>query len=144
MAELHDKIASPDVKKVIGQVVDGVMTESVYREALELHRPILQKAFTDYFKQYEVDVIIFPTTPLPARPIKDVKDTIELNGQQVPTFLTYIRNVSIAGSAGIPGLTLPAGNSSNGLPIGLELEGPANSDRRLLAIGQLLEKILAS
>ena len=37
MAELHDKIASPDVKKVIGQVVDGVMTESVYREALELH-----------------------------------------------------------------------------------------------------------
>ena len=81
---------------------------------------------------------------MPARPIKDVKDTIELNGQQVPTFLTCIRNVSIAGSAGIPGLTLPAGNSSNGLPIGLELEGPANSDRRLLAIGQLLEKILAS
>ena len=144
MAELHDKIASPDVKKVIGQVVSGVISESVYREAIEVHRPKLQKAFSDYFKQYEVDAIIFPATPLPARPIKEIKDTIEFNGQEVSTFLTYIRNMDPSGNAGIPGLTLPAGNSRNGLPIGLELEGPTNSDRRLLAIGQLLEKILAT
>ena len=41
MAELHDKIASPDVKKVIGQVVDGMISdhESVYREGLELKCP---------------------------------------------------------------------------------------------------------
>ena len=143
MAELHDKIASPDVKKVIGQVVDGVISESVYREALEVHRPKLQKAFSDYFKQYEFDAVIFPTTPLPARPIKEIKDTIELNGQEVSTFLTYIRNMEPSGNAGIPGLTLPVGNSREGLPIGLELEGPTNSDRRLLAIGQLLEKVLA-
>ena len=142
MAELQDKIASPDVKRIFGQVVDGVITESVYREALEVHRPKLQKAFSDYFKQHEVDAIIFPTTPLPARPIKETKDTIELNGQQVPTFLTYIRNVDISGNAGIPGLTLPAGNNKQGLPIGIELEGPTNSDKHLLAIGQLLEKIL--
>ena len=142
MAELQDKIASPDVKRIFGQVVDGVITESVYREALEVHRPKLQKAFSDYFKQHEVDAIIFPTTPLPARPIKETKDTIELNGQQVPTFLTYIRNVDISGNAAIPGLTLPGGTNKQGLPIGIELEGPTNSDKHLLAIGQLLEKIL--
>lgn len=142
--EMHDKIASPDVKKIFGQVIDGTVTESVYRQALEVHRPKLQKAFSDYFKQYEVDAIIFPTTPLPARLIKETKDVIELNGQQVPTFLTYIRNVDISGNAGIPGLTLPAGNSKQGLPIGLEIEGPANSDRHLLGIGQLLEKILST
>lgn len=144
MAELHEKIASPDVKRIFGQVVDGVISESVYREALEVHRPKLQTAINDYFKQHEVDAIIFPTTPLPARPIKETKDTIELNGQQVPTFLTYIRNVDISSNAGIPGLTLPAGCDRQGLPIGIELEGPTNSDRRLLAIGQLLEKILAT
>ena len=144
MEELFNKISSPDVKKIMDQVMDGKITDSVYREALEIHRPKLQKAFSDYFKQYEVDAIIFPTTPLPARPIKEIKDTVELNGQQVPTFLTYIRNVDISGNADIPGLTLPAGNSTNGLPIGLELEGPTGSDRKLLAIGQLLEKLLAS
>ena len=145
MAELHDKIASPDVKKVIGQVVDGVISELVYREALKVHRPKLQKAFSDYFKQYEFDAVIFLTTPLPTRPIKEIKDTIELNGQEVSTFLTYRHNMEPSGNAGIPAwLTLPVGNSGEGLPIGLELEGPTNSDRRLLAIGQLLEKTLAS
>ena len=143
MTELQEKIVSPDVKTIFDRVVGGVITESVYKEALEVHRPKLQKAFSDYFKQHEVDAIIFPTTPLPARPIKETKDTVELNGQQVPTFLTYIRNVDISGNVGIPGLTLPAGKSKQGLPIGVELEGPANSDRHLLAIGQLLEKILS-
>ena len=101
MTESHDKIASADVKKVIGQAVDGVIREPVYRKALEVHGPKLQKALCDYFKQYEVDVIIFPTTPLPARPIKEIKDTIELNGQEVSTFLTYIHNVDPSGIAGI-------------------------------------------
>ena len=85
-----------------------------------MHRPKLQRAFSDYFKTYEGDAIIFPTTPLPARPIKETKDTIELNGEQVPTSMTYIRNVDISGNVGIPGLTLPAGNNKQGLPIGVE------------------------
>lgn len=143
VTELHNKIATPNVKKIIGQAIDGMITEPVYKEALEIHRPKLQKAFSDYFKQYKVDAIIIPTTPLPARPIKENEDTVELNGHQVPTFLTYIRNVDISSNADIPGLTLAAGNNKQGLPIGLELEGPFNSDRRLLAIGQLLERILA-
>jgi mandelamide amidase len=37
-------------------------------------------------------------------------------------------------NAGIPGVTLPIGSSPEGLPIGLALDGPASSDRRLLAI----------
>ena len=81
---------------------------------------------------------------MPARLIKEIKDTIELNGQEVSTFLTYIHDMEPSGNAGIPGLTLPVGNSGEGLPIGLELEGPTNSDRCLLAIGQLLEKTLTS
>ena len=145
MAELRDQIASPGVKKIFEQVVDGVITESVYKEALHVHRPKLQSVYSDYFKQHKVDAIIFPTTPVPARPIKEAtKGTIELNGQEVSAFLTYIRNVDVSAIAGIPGLTLPAGSNKQGLPIGLELEGPANSDRRLLAIGQLLEEILSN
>ena len=145
MAELRDQIASPGVKKIFERVVNGAISESVYKEALQVHRPKLQNVFSDYFKQHEVDAIILPTTPLPARPIKEAtKGTIELNGQEVSAFLTYIRNVDVSSVAGIPGLTLPAGRNKQGLPIGLELEGPANSDRRLLAIGQLLEEILSS
>ena len=66
---------------------------------------------------------------------------MELNGKQVPTFLTYIRNTDPGSNAGIPGLSLPVGLTNAGLPVGLELDGPVNSDRRLLAIGLSPERV---
>jgi mandelamide amidase len=37
---------------------------------------------------------------------------------------------------------LPAGLTRDGLPVGLELAGPAGTDRELLALGRTLEEIL--
>jgi len=37
------------------------------------------------------------------------------------------------------GLSLPAGLTKSNLPVGLELDGPVGSDRRLLAIGMAIE-----
>jgi mandelamide amidase len=42
----------------------------------------------------------------------------------------------------IPGLTVPAGLSKDGMPVGLEIDGPAWTDRRLLAIGLTMESVL--
>ncbi|XP_065914005.1 indoleacetamide hydrolase-like [Dysidea avara] len=142
MEELNDKIESPDVKQTIHQIMTVTPPEQVYREALKVFRPQLQQRFIDYFAKYEVDAIIFPTTPLPARLIEGIDETVEINGVKVPTFPAYNRNMDPSSIAGIPSLTLPAGKSSEGLPIGVDIEGPANSDRRLLAIGLLLESIL--
>jgi mandelamide amidase len=64
-----------------------------------------------------------------------------LNGKKVPTFPTYIRNTDPGSNAGIPGLTVPAGLSKDGMPVGLEIDGPAWTDRRLLAIGLTMESV---
>ena len=77
---------------------------------------------------------MFPTTPLPARPIGQ-DETVELNGEQVPTLFTYIRNTDPGTGAGLPGLDVPAGLTPAGLPIGLELDSPAGSDRALWRSG---------
>jgi mandelamide amidase len=45
--------------------------------------------------------------------------------------------------AGIPGLSLPVGLTSARLPVGIELDGPAGSDDRLLALGQAIEALVA-
>jgi Asp-tRNA(Asn)/Glu-tRNA(Gln) amidotransferase A subunit family amidase len=84
---------------------------------------------------------VFPTTRLPARPIGQ-DATVELNGQLVPTFRVYIHNTHPGGNAGIPGLGIPAGLTSDSLPVGLELDGPAGNDRTLLAIGLAVEEVL--
>jgi mandelamide amidase len=101
----------------------------------------LQALYSNTFESYDLDAIVFPTTPLPAAPIgQDV--TVELNGQQVPTFQTYIRNTDPGTIAGVPGISLPVALTSGGLPVGLEIDGPAGSDRHLLEVALTLERIL--
>ena len=57
------------------------------------------------------------------------------------TFGTFIRNTDPGSNAGIPGLALHAG-MVGALPVGLELDGPLGSDRRLLSIGMAMETLL--
>ena len=42
-------------------------------------------------------------------------------------------------TGGLPGLTVPVAQDSDGLPISLEIDGPAGSDRAVLGIGLALE-----
>ena len=85
--------------------------------------------------------MIFPTTPMPARPIGE-DETVEVNGKRVPTFFTYIRNTDPASNAALPGLSLPVGLTRSGLPVGIELDAPSGHDARLLAIGLAYEASL--
>ena len=139
---LIDRIGSPDVRAFVAEIFDGpAFSDSEYREVMEIYRPRYQAAYAGYFSANRLDAIIFPATPLPARPIGH-DDTVELNGRQVPTFQTFARNTAPASGAGIPGLAIPAGLSEDGLPVGLEIDGPVMSDRRLLAIGLAIEGVL--
>jgi Asp-tRNA(Asn)/Glu-tRNA(Gln) amidotransferase A subunit family amidase len=140
--EIHAAIASPDVKALVGVALSGHVSPADYAAALRRDRPRLQQAYRDYFAQHRVQAILFPTTPLPACPIEGSDETVVLNGARVPTFATFIRNTDPASNAGIPALSLPGGLSSARLPIGIELDGPAENDRRLLAIGAAVEAAL--
>ena len=140
LKQLLAGIESPDVKSILGQVFSKPVSHDVYINALSVERPRLQQVFAHYFSENNVDAMIFPTTPLPARHIEGNEEFIELNGEAAATFPTYIRNTDPASNAGIPALTLPMGLTKDGLPLGLELDGPVGSDRRLLEIGLSLQK----
>jgi mandelamide amidase len=140
---LAERIASPDVRGLFaGAIVPGApdaIPEKAYREALA-SRPALQRLYAETFRTHRIAVLVFPTTPLPAAPVGD-DQTTKLNGADVPTFPTFIRNTDPGSNAGIPGLTVPVGRTEAGLPVGLEMDGPAGSDRRLLGIGLALEAL---
>ena len=140
---LAERIASPDVKGLFASaIVPGAkdaIPEKVYRDALAA-RPVLQRLYAETFRTNGIAALVFPTTPLPAAPVGD-DQTTKLNGADVPTFPTFIQNTDPGSNAGIPGLTVPIGRTATGLPVGLELDGPAGSDRRLLGIGLALEAL---
>lgn len=139
---LADSIASPDVRSIFAGVVGGDISESVYRQAIDRDRPRLKEAYANYFTRHRVEAILFPTTPLTARRIADVGETVELNGAQVPTFATYVRNTDPGSNAGIPGLSIPLPAAVDEMPAGVEIDGPEGSDRRLLAIGAAIESLI--
>ena len=137
--QLAERCASPDVRGMLTSLLGAnAVPETVYREALTKHRPALQAALEGYLKQHDLAAMIFPTTPMPARPIGE-DETVEVNGKRVPTFFTYIRNTDPASNAALPGLSLPVGLTRSGLPVGMELDAASGQDARLLAIGLAYE-----
>ena len=141
-AQLVAQCASPDVAGLLQSLHgEGAIPEAAYRHALTVLRPQLQAAYRDHFKQQGIAALVFPTTPLAAAPIGD-DETVDMNGERVPTFPTFIRNSSPGSVAGIPGISLPAAMTKTGLPLGLELDGPEGSDATLLAIAQAVESML--
>lgn len=141
LADIAAGVGSPDVAAILrGQLGEQAVPLQAYEEAMRI-RPKLQAAYTDYFSGHRLDAMVFPTSILPARPIGD-DETVDLNGERVPTFLTYIRNTDPGSNAGIPGISVPVGLTAAGLPVGLELDGPARSDRRLIALAAAVERLL--
>lgn len=103
-------------------------------------------AYHDVLRQAGVEALCFPTTPVPPPAIRvggdGPNDMIRVAGRDVAEGPTLPRNTMPVCALGAPGLTLPAGLTPTGLPVGMEFEGPAGSDARLLAIGQGVEAIL--
>ena len=147
LSQLAAQIASPDVKGVFDAfLVPGApnaIPQFVYDNAMNVVRPQLQKLYADTLRNNRLDAIVFPTTPLPAAPI-GADSTVILNGNAVPTFQTFIRNTDPGSIAGVPGISLPVALTSGGLPVGIEIDGAADSDRHLLGVALALEKILGA
>lgn len=144
VAEVAAGIASPDVRNMYVSVVTDSFGDQ-YHAAMNNWRPQLQQLYATTFAEHQLDALLFPTTLLVAVPLDEVavSSVVSINGAApINEFLAYLRNTDPASNAGIPGLSLPAGMTKNGLPVGIELDGPVGSDRKLLAIGVAFEQLL--
>ncbi|MGI9492804.1 MAG: amidase family protein, partial [Geminicoccaceae bacterium] len=139
VVELVEQAGGADVKGLLQSLMgDNAVPSDLYREVIAKGRPALQRAYASYFEDNQLDAMVVPTTPLPARPIGQ-DETVDLNGEQVRTFTTYIRNTDPPSNAGLPCLSVPAGLTAGGLPVGVEFVGPVGADAAVLHIGALFE-----
>ncbi|MFL6088649.1 MAG: Asp-tRNA(Asn)/Glu-tRNA(Gln) amidotransferase subunit GatA [Aeromicrobium sp.] len=82
-----------------------------------------------------VDVLASPTSPTTAFKFGDkLDDPLSMYAQDVATIPANL--------AGIPGLALPSGVASDGLPTGIQFLAPAMADDRLYNVGAALEAML--
>jgi aspartyl-tRNA(Asn)/glutamyl-tRNA(Gln) amidotransferase subunit A len=85
----------------------------------------------------EVDCLITPTTPNTAPRIGDA--TLRLGGRNEDVRLATSRLARGVNLLGLPALSLPCGLASNGLPIGIQIIGPAWEEALILRVGAALE-----
>ncbi|WP_026988073.1 Asp-tRNA(Asn)/Glu-tRNA(Gln) amidotransferase subunit GatA [Fodinicurvata fenggangensis] len=107
--------------------------DAYYNKARQVRSLIAQ----DFTKAYEaVDVILTPTAPSAAFAMGDKMD------DPVAMYLNDVFTVP-ASLAGLPGVSLPAGLSSDGLPLGLQLLGRPFDEETVLRSAGVLEEAAA-
>jgi Asp-tRNA(Asn)/Glu-tRNA(Gln) amidotransferase A subunit family amidase len=148
-------LASPDVQGAFGAIAGDVFGPAPGNGAYDAAmvpvtggRAQLQKLYKDYFATQGVECVLFPTTLLAAPKIDAAKGSDKLSytvggveQKDKDTFGTCIRNTDPCTNAGIPSLSIPAGMTAAGLPVGMEIDGPLGSDANLLAIGMAIEVV---
>jgi len=102
--------------------------EAYYKKAQKV-RTLIKQDFERAF--HDVDVLITPTSPFPAFGIG------EKSADPIAMYLADIM-VSPAAVAGMPALSVPAGKTSSGLPVGVQVIGPRMGEDVVLRVGELV------
>lgn len=144
-AALAASIASADVRAIVAGLAGSQgPSPQAYAAALAEVRGRLAGLWSRAFHAHRLDAMAAPTTPLPAARHGEA-DEVLMDGRRWATFPSYVRHCGPASLLGLPSLSLPAGTvdvEGDRLPVGLMLDGPSGTDRRLLAIGAALEALL--
>ena len=137
--------ASSDIRDTFAHDVlpgaPGFVSEAAYEAAVKVHLPRLRETFRNYFAHTGAAAIVFPATMVTAPRIGD-EGNLDVGGRKVRFDIAVARNIAPGSTAGLPGLVLPAGLAADGLPVALEFDAPAGSDRALIALGMSLERTL--
>jgi aspartyl-tRNA(Asn)/glutamyl-tRNA(Gln) amidotransferase subunit A len=129
----RDEGFGPEVKRRImlgTYVLSAGYYDAFYLKALQV-RTLLRRDYDQAFER--ADVIAMPTSPIPPFRLG------EKTGDPLQMYLADVFTVS-ANLAGLPGVSVPCGFSSNGLPIGFQLMGRMFDESTLLRVADTYER----
>ena len=129
----RDEGFGPEVKRRImlgTYVLSAGYYDAFYLKAQQV-RTLLRRDYEQAFER--VDVIAMPTSPTPPFRLG------EKTGDPLQMYLADVFTVS-ANLAGLPGISVPCGFSSDGLPIGFQLMGRMFDEATLLRVADAYER----
>ena len=117
-------------------LIGAYVLSAGYYDAYYIQAQKVRRLIKDDFQRIfnDVDFILTPTTPNEAFKIGDKLDPISMYKNDIYTVPTSL--------AGLPGISIPSGLSSNGLPLGIQFIGNYFEEKKLLQIAALAEKEL--
>ncbi|HWC17289.1 MAG TPA: Asp-tRNA(Asn)/Glu-tRNA(Gln) amidotransferase subunit GatA [Terriglobales bacterium] len=133
----RDEGFGPEVKRriMLGTYALSAGYYDAYYLKAQKVRTLIAQDFLEAFKQ--VDAIVTPTTPAPAFKLGEKSD------DPLSMYLADIFTVT-ASLAGIPGISVPCGESQGGLPIGMQILGRHFDEGTILRLGHAFEHARAA
>lgn len=152
--DFNDFIA--DKKNISVSNVDEIYENKQYHKELDLFEAIVTEGPEDpeqtdsYYKQrhaqkqfqqeiikviveYRLDAIVFPDVKVLPPVQKDIPNMDY-------TVLTFPTNTIISSQSGVPSISMPAGFSDDGIPVGIEMIGKPYDEGKLLSLAYSYEK----
>ena len=105
-----------------------VVTGPYYKKAQQV-RALIKQDFDAAFQQ--VDALLFPTSPIPAFPMGERMD------DPVAMYLIDVYTITV-NLAGLPAVSVPAGTSTDGLPLGLQIVDRPFEEGTVVQLGEVL------
>lgn len=135
--QTRDRGFGPEVKRriMLGTYALSAGYYDAYYLRAQKVRTLIARDFSDAFQK--VDAIVTPTAPTPA---------FRLGEKTADPLQMYLADIyTVTGSlAGVPGISVPCGKTSDGLPVGMQIFGPHFGESRVLQVARALESELQS
>ena len=113
----------------------ALTSEEIMRS--ELLRAQIYAGVAEFFERY--DALILPAAQV--APFEIDTDWInEINGVDLPTYIDWMTVCCAISVTGLPAISVPAGFTSTGLPVGLQIVGKPQGDLELLRIAYAFEQ----
>lgn len=90
----------------------------------------------------EFDVLVLPVSQVPPFPA-DQEFPTAINGHPMESYLDWMRSAYFITVTGCPAIAIPAGTTSDGLPVGIQIVAPHGADRRLLEVAAGFEAVVS-
>jgi amidase len=115
----------------LGETLSGADVARAYTQ-----RTTLSERMRHFFTSY--DVLVLPVSQVPPFPA-DQEYPSAINGRPMETYLDWMRSAYLITVTGCPAISVPAGHTRDGLPVGIQIVAPHGADRRLLEIAAAFE-----
>lgn len=124
--------AEPKRRIMIGTYASSAGYLDAYYKKAKQAQQLIRRDFTDAFEKF--DLLVTPTTPAAAFKFGEKSDPLSM----------YLADIFTVGLniAGVPGLSMPAGITSDGLPVGVQLVANHFAEEKLFGAAFALEKSL--
>jgi amidase len=120
-----------------GNVKTGLKVTPLDFAASEQKRAQLFQRFARFFEQY--DLLITPQSPVKQFPVEMNFPTL-INGKKLENYTDWIAGSFLITLMSLPGGSVPAGMTDDGLPVGIQIVGPRFEEPLILSVAKIVQQ----